>query len=74
MWFWITISALCFVLLLIVEEFIYYFWNRYVYGANYERKRRWWGRLSASGVIFKRLFHKREKERSNTNSDKGLPL
>ncbi|MEH7376124.1 hypothetical protein [Neobacillus drentensis] len=74
MWFWITISALCFVLLLILEEFIYYFWNRYVYGANYERKRRWRGRLPVASVIFKRLFHKREKEISNTNSDKGLPL
>ncbi|SMQ76053.1 hypothetical protein SAMN05444673_2637 [Bacillus sp. OV166] len=74
MWFWITISALCFVLLLFLEEFIYYFWNRYVYGANYERKWRWWSKLSVAGVIFKRVFHKREKEISNSNSDKGLPL
>lgn len=74
MWFWITISVIVFVFLLVVEELIYYFWNRYVYGENYERKRRWWSRLSVGGVIFKRVFHKRENERSNSNSDKGLPL
>jgi hypothetical protein len=74
MWFWITISALLFVLLLVAEEFIYFFWNRYVYGANSERKRRWSGKLSVAVGLFIKLFHKREKKLSNPNSDKGFPL
>lgn len=75
MWFWITISALCFVLLLVVEEFFYYFWNRYVYGPTLKRKRKWWSRLSFVGALFKKLlFHKREKKLPKSNSDKSLPL
>jgi hypothetical protein len=74
MWFWITIAALFFVLLLVAEEFIYFFWNRYVYGADYKRKRRWFSRLSVVVVLFKRLLGKSEKKISNPNSDKGLPL
>jgi succinate dehydrogenase hydrophobic anchor subunit len=74
MWYWITISALCFVLLLIVEEFFYYFWNRYVYGPNIKRKRKWWSRLSLACALFMRLFHKREKKLPKSNSDKSLPL
>lgn len=74
MWFWIAISALFFVLLLVAEEFIYYFWNRYVYGTNYEKKRRWSNRLSVVVVLVKRLFHRRDKKLPKPNSDKGFPL
>lgn len=73
MWYWITISILFFILLLVVEEFFYYFWNRYVYGPNINRKKRWWSRFISVGVVlFKRLFHK--KELPKNNSDKSLPF
>lgn len=74
MWFWITISILCFALLLVIEEFVYYFWNRYVYGTKIEKKRKWRSRLLTGVVFLKHLFHKNEKKISNTNSDKGSPL
>ena len=73
MWYWITISILLFILLLAVEEFFYYSWNRYVYGPNIKRRKRWLSRVISVGVVlFKKLFHK--KELSKTNSDKSLPL
>lgn len=38
MWEWIKIFILSIVLIAILEESIYYFWNRYVYG---KKQRRW---------------------------------
>ncbi|MEH7073191.1 hypothetical protein [Neobacillus drentensis] len=70
MWFWIFL-----ILLFIgVEETIYYAWNRYVYGPNFEGKRKWWNGLKVGLVWLKQLFHKRDKNSSHSNSDKGTPL
>jgi hypothetical protein len=69
MLFWITICGLFFGLLLIIEEVIYYSWNRYVYGPNLERKRKWKKRLTAVLRLFKRKhqteIHETESEKSS---------
>lgn len=54
MWFWLTFYAIIFVLLLIIEELIYYFWNRYVYGPNVERKTIWKKRIKWMLAIFRK--------------------
>jgi len=70
MWFWVI-----FILLLIIaEESIYYSWNRYVYGPNFEGKRKWWSGMKRGFALIKRLFLKRDKNISHSNSDKGTPL
>lgn len=43
--YWITVFVWAIVLLLIAEECLYYFWNRYVYGPNLERRRKWKNRM-----------------------------
>jgi hypothetical protein len=50
-WFWITVL---FFLLFIMEELIYYLWNRYIYGANNEKNRKWQNRLTMIITFFKR--------------------
>lgn len=59
--YWVTVFALFIVLLLVVEELIYYSWNRYVYGPNLERKAKWknsmisiWKKLTKIIVFFKK--------------------
>jgi len=41
MWFWLTFCIIIFGIFVIIEESIYYFWNRYVYGPNVETKMKW---------------------------------
>ncbi|ETI67723.1 hypothetical protein [Neobacillus vireti] len=52
--FWITICGLFFGLLLIIEELIYFSWNRYVYGPNLERKMKRKNRIKWLLALFKR--------------------
>ncbi|MFF2448130.1 hypothetical protein ACFVSW_13615 [Neobacillus sp. NPDC058068] len=52
--FWITICGLFFGLLLIIEELIYFSWNRYVYGPNLERKMKRKKRIKWLLALFKR--------------------
>ena len=53
MWNSIIVIAGCFSLLMVLEESIYYTWNRYVYGPNEERKRKWKTRLKTVKSVFK---------------------
>ncbi|WP_066064631.1 hypothetical protein [Neobacillus soli] len=68
MWYWITISTLFILLLIVIEESIYYFWNRYVYGTNDVRRRKWTKRLTSVITFFKRKrtaeIHETKKEES----------
>ncbi|MBO0961838.1 hypothetical protein J1P26_19210 [Neobacillus sp. MM2021_6] len=69
MWTSIIVIAGFFSLLMVLEESIYYFWNRYVYGPNVERKRKWNNRLKAVWRFFKRKqvveIHEMNKEKSS---------
>ncbi|WML39319.1 hypothetical protein RCG19_19370 [Neobacillus sp. OS1-2] len=69
MWTSIIVIAGFFSLLMVLEESIYYFWNRYVYGPNVERKRKWNSRLKAVWRFFKRKqvveIHEMNKEKSS---------
>jgi hypothetical protein len=68
MWFWVTISTLIFIVLMIVEEANYYFWNRYVYGPNVERKVNWKKRISTVLTLFKK---KHLTDINETNREKS---
>ncbi len=50
-WFWITVL---FFLLVIVEELIYYLWNRYIYEAKNERCEKRKNRMIAILTFFKK--------------------
>lgn len=69
MWYWASIFALFCCLFLIIEELIYYLWNRYVYGPNNGRKNRWKNRYHAFVRFFKRKpatdIHKSNNEKSS---------
>ncbi|MEH7438351.1 hypothetical protein V7182_12815 [Neobacillus drentensis] len=54
--YWITIFVLFIVLFLVVEELIYYFWNRYVYGPNLERKSNWKKRITTIWKVMTTFF------------------
>ncbi|MDN3015278.1 hypothetical protein PH210_03535 [Paenibacillus sp. BSR1-1] len=68
MWYWAGIFALFCCLFLIIEEIVYYLWNRYVYGPNYEGKSKWKNRAKAFIRLFKRKsptgIHETHKEES----------
>ena len=50
---WLMITA-AFFLFVVLEESIYYSWNRYVYGKNMEMRRKWKNRLFVVLRFFKR--------------------
>ncbi|MFJ7726489.1 hypothetical protein ACIQXV_10015 [Neobacillus sp. NPDC097160] len=66
--YWMTTTALFFGLFIVIEESIYYFWNRYVYGPNEERKRKWKERAKAILRIFKRKQYIDIQETNNEKS------
>ncbi|MDQ1146365.1 hypothetical protein QE429_003192 [Bacillus sp. SORGH_AS 510] len=73
--YWVTVFILFIVLLLVVEELIYYFWNRYVYGPNIERKAKWknrrislWKKLKTIIFIFKK---KQPTDIQDANNEKS---
>ncbi|MCL6572382.1 MAG: hypothetical protein K6T88_11965 [Bacillus sp. (in: Bacteria)] len=68
MWFWITITTLSFILLIIIEESIYYFWNRYVFGPNNARRNKWKSRFTAISTFFKRRSTTELHETNKTKS------
>ncbi|MBL4952901.1 hypothetical protein RCG24_06875 [Neobacillus sp. OS1-32] len=41
MWYWISMIALAMILLAVLEELVYYFWNRYLYGKKQTGKIGW---------------------------------
>ncbi|MFJ5761276.1 hypothetical protein ACIQAA_19660 [Neobacillus sp. NPDC093182] len=41
MWYWISIAAGIYILFIILEESVYYLWNRYVYGPKERKSSRW---------------------------------
>lgn len=66
MWDWLMIGVWFCVLLLIMEESIYYFWNRYVYGPDYERRNKWKKRMMSIVSFFKK---KKEEEMQEQNTE-----
>ncbi|MEH7414609.1 hypothetical protein V7266_04850 [Neobacillus drentensis] len=50
---WIMILA-AFLLFIVLEETIYYSWNRYVYGKNYLMRQKWKNRFLHVLAVFKR--------------------
>ena len=61
---WFTIMLL-FLLFICVEETIYFTWNRYLFGKNNNRKRKW-----GNGVIRVMTFLKRRKPLKIKQSNK----
>nr|WP_263327520.1 hypothetical protein [Neobacillus sp. Marseille-Q6967] len=59
MWFWINLIVFVYVLFAILEESMYYFWNRYVYGPKDVKPRYWKNRL-ATGFYFLLKLKKKE--------------
>lgn len=64
MWYWITMAAGIYILFIILEESVYYLWNRYVYGPK-ERKARRWKRIIL-GMAFIIRLHLRDIQRKHT--------
>ncbi|MEH7111221.1 hypothetical protein V7124_02450 [Neobacillus niacini] len=60
MWDWIWMGLLIFFLFIILEESVYFLWNRYVYGRK-ERKQRRWNNRNTLGIDFLTRLHVKEK-------------
>ncbi len=71
MWYWIGMAAGIYILFIILEESVYYLWNRYVYGPK-ERKARRWKRilLEIAFIIRLRLIEIRRKHTNKDNAGK----
>ncbi|MDR6123832.1 hypothetical protein QFZ87_003429 [Bacillus sp. SLBN-46] len=73
--YWITVFVLFIVLYLVVEELIYYFWNRYVYGPNLERKSKWKKKISTIWKVMTTILtffkKKRPIEIQEANEEKN---
>jgi hypothetical protein len=71
MWYWISIAAGIYILFIILEESVYYLWNRYVYGPK-ERKARRWKRiiLGTAFIIQLQLIEIRRKHIQKVSSGK----
>jgi hypothetical protein len=71
MWHWISIVASIYILFIILEESVYYLWNRYVYGPK-ERKSRRWKRLilGMAFIIQLQLLEIRRKHTNKVRSGK----
>ncbi|GHH96842.1 hypothetical protein [Neobacillus kokaensis] len=71
MWYWMTLFILVIVLIAVLEELIYYFWNRYVYGKRQRKHGRWYQKAA---VWFTGLKRKRQKDlQSNITNDIDSP-
>ncbi|MCM3690585.1 hypothetical protein [Neobacillus niacini] len=55
MWYWIGMAAFIYILFIILEESIYLFWNRYVYGPKVRKARLWNNRIILGIAFFIRL-------------------
>ncbi|AZU61816.1 hypothetical protein [Neobacillus mesonae] len=68
---WITIFAIVIIMIAVVEELIYYIWNRYLYGKKEKRQRRWLQKLV---LLISRIKKKRVREpKSNITNDVDSP-
>ncbi|WP_066397385.1 hypothetical protein [Neobacillus mesonae] len=68
---WITIFAIVIIMIAVVEELIYYIWNRYLYGKKEKRQRRWLQKLV---LLISRIKKKRVQEpKSNITNDVDSP-
>lgn len=68
---WITIFAIVIIMIAVVEELIYYIWNRYLYGKKEKRQRRWLQKLV---LWISRIKKKRVQEpKSNITNDVDSP-
>lgn len=68
---WITIFAIVIIVIAVVEELIYYIWNRYLYGKKEKRQRRWLQKLV---LWISRIKKKRVQEpKSNITNDVDSP-
>jgi hypothetical protein len=65
MWYWIAVALSIYILFIILEESVYYLWNRYVYGPK-ERKARFWKKIIL-GMAFIIQLHLIEIRRKYTN-------
>lgn len=68
---WITIFAIVIIVIAVVEELIYYIWNRYLYGKKEKKQRRWLQKLV---LWISRIKKKRVQEpKSNITNDVDSP-
>jgi hypothetical protein len=65
MWYWIAMVAGIYILFILLEESVYYFWNRYIYGPK-ERKARRRSRIIL-GMAFIIQLHLLEFRRKHTH-------
>jgi len=52
---WINIVVMWFILFILAEELLYYFWNRYVYGPKKRKPRYWKSRIVLGITIVVRM-------------------
>jgi len=67
MWFWIVPIVLI-VVFIVMEEFIYNVWNRYVFGA---KEKKFW--LIKGILRLKPIFAKRERKVDQTDIEESSP-
>jgi hypothetical protein len=51
MWYWMGIIVFTYLLFILLEESMYYLWNRFVFGPK-ERKTRLWKSRTLLGIAF----------------------
>ncbi|MDQ1003172.1 hypothetical protein QFZ28_003572 [Neobacillus niacini] len=64
MWYWISMAAGIYMLFIILEESVCYFWNRYVYEPKERKARRW--KNIILGIAFIIQLHIIEIRRKHT--------
>ena len=71
MWYWISIAAGIYILFIILEESVYYLWNRYVYGPKERKARPWKGIILGTAFIIQlQLIEIRRKHIQKVSSGK----
>jgi hypothetical protein len=71
MWYWISIAAGIYILFIILEESVYYLWNRYVYGPKERKARRWKSIILGLAFIIRlHIIEIKRKHGQKVSSDK----
>ncbi|WP_423802060.1 hypothetical protein [Neobacillus sp. SAB-20_R2A] len=67
--FWMVMVILS---IFVIEETTNYFWNRYVYGPNVQRKEKWKNRFSILVMLIRRKHKNTETTEPNNHEKSSL--
>ncbi|MEW9051458.1 MAG: hypothetical protein AB2392_09905 [Neobacillus sp.] len=73
MWFWIAVCTGTYLIFILFEELIYFFWNRYVYGPKQVLRKKWIRRI-VKGYYFTKKYIERNTQQHSSNNEKMSSL